>query len=84
MKKHKYSVGQLVRLVTNDFQDEKEDLTYLHGSVMFIVRLTRDCDNTPLYVLSANKNACKMEEYNYLMANMHGGYNESCLELFEE
>jgi len=57
-REHQYDVGDLVALES--------------GVRLFIVKLTRDCDQTPLYSLGLEPNPSDFDmEY-----NTHGGYSE--------
>ena len=49
------------------------------GVRLFVVRHTRDCDGTPLYVVSADIDAVADNARNPLIDKLHGGYSESCL-----
>jgi hypothetical protein len=61
-KKHKFNVGQLVELES--------------GARMFIVKQTKDCDQTPLYSLSPDKDDIEQQRENFANHSWHNGYSE--------
>lgn len=63
-KKHEFEVGSLVEI------DDS-------GVRLFVIKQTRDCDNTPLYSLSVDDDY-KDEPY---LRTWHNGYTEECLKL---
>lgn len=71
--KHNIQIGALVEIDRDDKESEQ------HGVRMFVVMHGRDCDQTPLYVLSANKDAVENNKKNNLIDKMHYGYPEYSL-----
>ena len=61
-KIHKFKVGQLVELE--------------NGARMFVVKQTRDCDQTPLYSLSPDKDDTEQQSENFANHTWHNGYSE--------
>lgn len=49
------------------------------GARLFVVNHTRDCDGTPLYNLSHDKNDTIKERPNFKNIGWIGGYSEDCL-----
>ena len=54
-KIHNIPIGTLVEIIYDDGCDEEENPTF--GCRLFVVAHHYDCDGTPLYELSFNKNA---------------------------
>ena len=52
---HNIPIGTLVEIIYDDRCDEEENPTF--GCRLFVVAHHHDCDGTPLYDLSFNKNA---------------------------
>ncbi len=52
---HNIPIGTLVEIIYDDRCDEEENPTF--GCRLFVVAHHYDCDGTPLYELSFNKNA---------------------------
>jgi hypothetical protein len=61
-KTHKFNIGQLVELE--------------NGVRMFVVKQTRDCDQTPLYSLSPDKDDTEQQRENFANYGWHNGYSE--------
>lgn len=68
-KEHSYSIGTLVEL---------ED-----GVRLWIVQLRRDCDGTPLYELSSEKDDTKEEKPGFRNRSWVGGFPEYSLKVIE-
>lgn len=66
-KVHKIPVGALVELET--------------GVRLFVVSHSRDCDQTPLYYLSHDKNDTTRKWKSFRNASWVGGYSEESLTL---
>lgn len=66
-KKHSFPVGALVELES--------------GARLFVVKQTRDCDQTPLYSLCADKEDTEQEDQRFANRKWHNGYSEECLNL---
>jgi len=62
--KHQIPLGTLVEVLPSDYPDEEDDphTSITTGTRIFIVGHGRDCDGTPLYHLSSNKNAMRLLE----------------------
>lgn len=69
-KQHKYPLGALVEI---NYGEAK-------GARLFVVCHTRDCDGTPLYILSHERNAMEEENEFIRIGNCHGGYGEDSLD----
>ena len=82
-KTHKIPLGTLVEV---DFNDEYCE-TPKKGLRLFVVRHDRDCDGTPLYSLSFNKE-WKEEPSQYIpliafRMQIDSGYSEECLKVLD-
>jgi hypothetical protein len=66
-KKHLFPVGALVELES--------------GARLFVVKQTRDCDQTPLYSLCADKEDTQQEDQRFGNRQWHNGYSEDSLKL---
>lgn len=80
-KTHNIPLGALVEV---DFNDEYCE-TPKKGLRLFVVRYDRDCDGTPLYSLSFNKD-WKEEPSQYMpkiafRMQIDSGYSEDCLKV---
>ena len=64
-KKHKYPIGTLVELN--------------HGARLWVVHHARDCDQTPLYCLSADPNDTEVEREGFYNASWVKGIPEESL-----
>lgn len=78
-KKHNIELGTLVEV---DFDDPDKK-----GLRLFVVRHDRDCDGTPLYSLSFNKNWKEIEDSIIpkiaFRMELDSGYSESCLKIIK-
>ena len=82
-KTHNIPIGALVEVeIDDDYLDEPK-----HGLRLFVVSHDRDCDGSPLYSLSFNKNwKEKSSQYIPKIAyrmQKDSGYSESCLKLIK-
>ena len=66
-KKHNIEIGTLVELES--------------GVRLFVVSHNRDCDETPLYYLSMEKNDTEEEQKGFINRKWTGGYPEESLEV---
>jgi len=64
-KTHKFSVGQLVEID--------------HGVRLFVAKLTRDCDGTPLYCLTPKKDDYTQNREGFANPNWINGWPESLM-----
>lgn len=76
-KKHHIPIGALVEVL----QDEK----YLYKNLprLFVVNHTRDCDMTPLYYLSLQKDSTIQHHPNMRNTDWAGPYSDDSLKVVE-
>lgn len=65
---HEFQVGQLVEEINT-------------GVRMFVAKQTRDCDGTPLYTLTPDKDDYEQDTSGFANRNWHSGYNGDNLRL---
>lgn len=80
-KNHKYKVGDLVEIITDEKEPSKHD-----GIRLYVIGNVRDCDGTPLYRLGLKgmnlyENPNDDRFYNY---KSYGSYSEDCLNLIKK
>jgi len=72
-KQHNIKIGTLVE-ISNKVEN-------MAGARLFVVKHTRDCDGTPLYSLSADKEDKDYNIYGIVINNHHGGFCEESLRI---
>jgi hypothetical protein len=78
-KKHAIPIGTLVELV-NDNTDFDEDYK---GVRLYVVHHSRDCDQTPLYCLSANRRDTAQDRTGFANAAWLNGWCEENLRVVD-
>ena len=79
-KRHNFPVGSLVEFAVSSDPLEDHDMD---GVRLFVVHHSRDCDGTPLYCLSANRNDTKQERTGSANRSWVNGHPEDSLKLVQ-
>ena len=70
-KSHKIPIGALVEVSNPDVESD--------GIRLFVVHHGRDCDQTPLYYLSPNRDDTEQKDSRFRNSSWDGGYSEESL-----
>jgi len=75
-KKHRIPIGTLVEITKWDNDH--------NGVRMFVVKHSRDCDQTPLYCLSPDRSNIEQEREGFINRNWYSGISEKGLKIIKE
>lgn len=78
-KNHAYEIGSLVEIIDDDEHYEYEP--YYNGARLYVVAHHRDCDGTPLYAMSADKNDTFENKPGFANPTWVHGFTEESLKL---